>query len=273
MTGTNNRGNNVSGGASNGYDNTTNDLLVKLLSHLGNMGLNFLPNVVSNTFRDTNTLAGSQTSPFAYQTGPPPYSGLTYAPPGSSRSLELGFSALHLILLVLGFITVVVTSLFIYKHGTNIAYLLLYVDDIVLIASPKTLLQQIISSLHQEFFMTDLGSLNYFLGISVTRDSSEMFLSQHKYATEILERAGMVSCNSSRTPANIESKLVQRVCLYMHDPREPHFSDVKRGLRYVRGTLDYGLQLFSSSTTDLVAYSDANWVCYSKTDFGILCIS
>ncbi|GJT95046.1 ribonuclease H-like domain-containing protein [Tanacetum coccineum] len=30
-------------------------------------------------------------------------------------------------------------------------------------------------------------------------------------------------------------------------------------MRYVRGTLDYGLQLFSSSTTDLVAYSDANW--------------
>ncbi|GJU79783.1 ribonuclease H-like domain-containing protein [Tanacetum coccineum] len=46
----------------------------------------------------------------------------------------------------------------------------------------------------------------------------------------------------------------------MHDPREPHFSALKRILWYVRGTLDYGLQLFSSSTTDLVAYSDADWV-------------
>ncbi|GKF85809.1 ribonuclease H-like domain-containing protein, partial [Tanacetum coccineum] len=45
----------------------------------------------------------------------------------------------------------------------------------------------------------------------------------------------------------------------MHDPREPYFSALKRILRYVRGTLDYGLQLFSSSTTDLVAYSDADW--------------
>ncbi|GKE18686.1 ribonuclease H-like domain-containing protein [Tanacetum coccineum] len=45
----------------------------------------------------------------------------------------------------------------------------------------------------------------------------------------------------------------------MHDPREPHFSALKRILRYVQGTLDYGLQLFSSSTTDLVAYSDADW--------------
>ncbi|GJR86528.1 ribonuclease H-like domain-containing protein [Tanacetum coccineum] len=55
------------------------------------------------------------------------------------------------------------------------------------------------------------------------------------------------------------SYAIQHVCLYMHDPREPHFSALKRILWYVRGTLDYGLRLFSSSTTDLVAYSDADW--------------
>ncbi|GJU99905.1 ribonuclease H-like domain-containing protein [Tanacetum coccineum] len=53
------------------------------------------------------------------------------------------------------------------------------------------------------------------------------------------------------------SYTVYKVCLYMHDPREPHFSALKRILHYVRGTLDYGLQLLSSSTTDLVAYPDA----------------
>ncbi|GJZ55049.1 ribonuclease H-like domain-containing protein [Tanacetum coccineum] len=87
------------------------------------------------------------------------------------------------------------SSLFIYRQGTNTAYLLLYVDDIVLIASSETLLRQIIASLHQEFSMTDLGSLNYFLGISVTRDSSGLFLSQNKYVVEILERAHMVDSN------------------------------------------------------------------------------
>ncbi|GJX42228.1 ribonuclease H-like domain-containing protein [Tanacetum coccineum] len=45
----------------------------------------------------------------------------------------------------------------------------------------------------------------------------------------------------------------------MHDHREPYFSALKRILRYVRGTLDHGLHLFSSSTTSLVAYSDVNW--------------
>ncbi|GKB87010.1 ribonuclease H-like domain-containing protein [Tanacetum coccineum] len=95
-------------------------------------------------------------------------------------------------------------------YRTDTAYLLLYVDDIILTASFETLLQQVI----------------------VTRDSSGVFLSQKKYVVEILERAHML--NSS-------------------------FSALKRVLRYVRGTLDYGLQLFSSPTTDLVAYSDADW--------------
>ncbi|GJV01940.1 ribonuclease H-like domain-containing protein [Tanacetum coccineum] len=136
-------------------------------------------------------------------------------------------------------------------------------DDIVLTASSETLLQQVIGWLHQQFSMTDLGSLNYFLGISVTRDFSGMFLSQKKYAAEILERAHMVNCNSSRTPVDTESKLGDdgdpKVCLYIHDPREPHLSALKRIFRYDCGTLDYELQLFSSSTTDLVAYSDADW--------------
>ncbi|GKC30987.1 ribonuclease H-like domain-containing protein, partial [Tanacetum coccineum] len=93
------------------------------------------------------------------------------------------------------------------KIGTDTAYLLLYVDDIVLIVSSESLLQQIIISLHQEFAMTDLGPLNYFLGISVTRDSSGLFLSQKKYAIEILDRAHMDNCNHSRTPIDTESKL------------------------------------------------------------------
>nr|GFA36148.1 ribonuclease H-like domain-containing protein [Tanacetum cinerariifolium] len=114
------------------------------------------------------------------------------------------------------------------RQGTDTAYLLLYVDDIVLTASSESLLQQIIRSLHQEFAMTDLGSLIVFWLDSI----------------------------------DIEFKLGSDgdpVCLYMHDPREPHFSALKRILRYIRGTLDYGLQLFSSSTTKLVAYSDVDW--------------
>ncbi|GJS34739.1 hypothetical protein Tco_0533121 [Tanacetum coccineum] len=94
-----------------------------------------------------------------------------------------------------------------------------------------------------------------------------IFLSQRKYAVEILERAHMVHCNPSQTPVNTESKLgddgdhvsdptlyrslegslhyltftrpnisyaVQQVRLYMHNTWEPHLSALKRILRYVR---------------------------------------
>ncbi|GJR79247.1 ribonuclease H-like domain-containing protein [Tanacetum coccineum] len=121
--------------------------------------------------------------------------------------------------------------------------------------------------------------------------TASSFTLLQQYATEVLERANMLACNPCRTPVDTDTKLaadgdpvfdptlyrslagalqyltftrpdisyaVQQVCLFMHDPREPHFSALKRILRYVRGTLDYGLQLYSSSTSSLVAYSDAD---------------
>ncbi|GJR82489.1 ribonuclease H-like domain-containing protein [Tanacetum coccineum] len=160
------------------------------------------------------------------------------------------------------------SSLFIYRQGDDTAFLLLYVDDIVLTASSDRLLQQIIASLHREFSMTDLGALNYFLGISVTRDSSGMFLSQRKYAMEILERAHMVGCNSSRTPVDTESKLgdggtpVVDPTLYRSLAGSLQYLTFTRpDITYAvqQGSLDYGLQLFSSTTDSLIAYSDADW--------------
>ncbi|GJV88092.1 ribonuclease H-like domain-containing protein [Tanacetum coccineum] len=61
------------------------------------------------------------------------------------------------------------------------------------------------------------------------------------------------------------SYAVRHVCLYMHDPRDPHFTALKRILRYVRGTLDYGLQLHVSSTTQLSEYIDVDWAGYPVT--------
>nr|GFA89280.1 ribonuclease H-like domain-containing protein [Tanacetum cinerariifolium] len=137
-----------------------------------------------------------------------------------------------------------------------------------------------------------LGPLNYFLSISATRTTSGIFLSQTKYAIEILERAQMLNCNPCRTLVYTKKKLgpegspvtdptlyrslaralqyltftrpdlsyaVQQLCLYRHDPREPHHNAMKRVLRYLRGTTNLGLQLFWSTTSQLIAYSDSNW--------------
>ncbi|GJY99396.1 ribonuclease H-like domain-containing protein [Tanacetum coccineum] len=61
------------------------------------------------------------------------------------------------------------------------------------------------------------------------------------------------------------SYVVQHVCLYRHDPREPHLAALKCILRYVHGTLGFGHQLYASSTTSLIAYSGAYWVGYPAT--------
>ena len=81
------------------------------------------------------------------------------------------------------------TSLFTYHRGSDTAYLLLYVDDIVLTASSAGFLQHIIAALRREFAMTDMGQLHHFLGISVTRSADGLFLSQRQYTQDILERA------------------------------------------------------------------------------------
>nr|GEY09013.1 protein ALP1-like [Tanacetum cinerariifolium] len=81
-SGTNSRVNNVYGSASNGSDNTSNELLVKLLSQLGNIGLNCSPNVASNALRVTNTHAVPHNNLIAYQAGPSTYLGPSYTPPG-----------------------------------------------------------------------------------------------------------------------------------------------------------------------------------------------
>ncbi|GJS46767.1 ribonuclease H-like domain-containing protein [Tanacetum coccineum] len=108
--------------------------------------------------------------------------------------------------------------------------------------------------------MTDLGPLNYFMGISVTRDSSGLFLYKKKYAIELLERAHMDNCNPSRTPIDTESKLgsdgdpVSDPTLYRS------LASSLQYLTFTRPDISYAVQqLFSSSPTDLVAYSDADW--------------
>nr|GEW06175.1 ribonuclease H-like domain-containing protein [Tanacetum cinerariifolium] len=73
---------------------------------------------------------------------------------------------------------------------------------------------------------------------------------KRKYAMEILERAHMVGCNPSRTHVDTESKLRDGGASFLC---------YQADLRYVQGTSDYGLQLFSSTTDSLVAYSDADW--------------
>ncbi|GKC38007.1 ribonuclease H-like domain-containing protein [Tanacetum coccineum] len=133
---------------------------------------------------------------------------------------------------------------------------LLYVDDIILIASSSFLLQKVITSLHGEFAMTKLGSLNDFLSFSSQQSYAYLFLSQSTYVEEILERAHMKKCNPCRTPMDTESKLgpdgdhVTNPTLYQSLVRA-----LQCILCYVCGTIDHGLQLHVLSTSQLTAWT------------------
>ena len=69
-------------------------------------------------------------------------------------------------------------SLFIYRQGNTLAYLLLYVDNMILTASSTPMLNRLICTLSSEFAITDLGSLHYFLDISVVPTYTGLLLSQ-----------------------------------------------------------------------------------------------
>jgi hypothetical protein len=110
-------------------------------------------------------------------------------------------------------------SLFIFRHGQELSYILMYVDDIVITALTDLLLQRLTQRPHSVFAMTDLGALSYFLGIS-TQTSSGMVLSQRQHTLELLQRAGMVECNPCATAIDVRCKLSATEGSLLADPTE-----------------------------------------------------
>ena len=61
--------------------------------------------------------------------------------------------------------------------------------------------------LSQHFEMKDLGSLSYFLGLKVISSSEGYYLSQAKYASDLLSKAGITNNKTSSTPLEYNAKL------------------------------------------------------------------
>ena len=84
--------------------------------------------------------------------------------------------------------------MFAYSGNGGMAVLLLYVDDIILIVS-SSLLCHFIQLLKDEFSMSNMGSLHYFLGVHVQKNSNCLFLCQQQYAFDLLKKVNMESCS------------------------------------------------------------------------------
>jgi hypothetical protein len=114
----------------------------------------------------------------------------------SNKLLQLGFQA-----------SKADVSLFIFNQGGTQMYILIYVDDIIIMSSSPSATNRLIHQLETEFAVKDLGTLGYFLGIEVHHTLTGLVLTQHKYIQDLLQRTNMTSCNGVPTPMLPSDKL------------------------------------------------------------------
>uniref|UniRef100_A0A2N9IA16 Retrovirus-related Pol polyprotein from transposon TNT 1-94 n=1 Tax=Fagus sylvatica TaxID=28930 RepID=A0A2N9IA16_FAGSY len=190
-------------------------------------------------------------------------------------------------------------SLFLRKTENGVVILLVYVDDIIITGTDSALISQLKQYLQDSFHMKDLGSLTYFLGLEITTGAHGIFLSQHKYAQDLVAAAGLQDSTPLDTPMELNLKLrkeegdllsdpvsyrtlvgslvyltitrpdisyaVQQVSQFMASPRHLHMAAVRRIIRYVHGTALRGLSYPAGTSLDLAAYSDADYAGCSDT--------
>nr|XP_028959295.1 uncharacterized protein LOC108171893 [Malus domestica] len=153
-------------------------------------------------------------------------------------------------------------------------------------------ISQVISALTTEFDIKDLGPLHYFLGIQITKTANGLFLSQQKYVQDLLTKTEMLDSKACDTPCLPYTRLlkddgdpynnpmlyrsvvgalqyltftrpniafsVHQVCQFMQTPMNAHFTAVKRILRYLKGTMQFGIT-YTHGDLSLKAFSDADW--------------
>ncbi|KAI5328385.1 hypothetical protein L3X38_027782 [Prunus dulcis] len=183
-------------------------------------------------------------------------------------------------------------SLFIFRKDGNFLFLLIYVNDIIIIGNALSQVQALLKSLNRQFAKKDLRVLHYFLGIEVKFTSDLLCLTQAKYVAYLLKGATLHEANPCLTPVATGSQLsslhgsslsdptqyhslvgmlqyltlihldisfaVNQVCQFMHQPTGIHWKAVKHILRYVLGTSHDGL-VFHPGDSSMIAFSYANY--------------
>ncbi|KAL9857509.1 putative RNA-directed DNA polymerase [Arabidopsis thaliana] len=184
-------------------------------------------------------------------------------------------------------------SLFIYIKGKDIIMLLLYVDDMAITGNSSDTLATLLNELNKRFRMKDMGQLHYFLGIQAQFHSGGLFLSQQKYAEDLLVVAGMLDCAPMPTPLPLQLNKVSHqeekfenptyfrslagklqyltltrpdiqfavnyVRQKMHMPTVADFNLLKRIIRYIKRTVTMGISFNKDTDCTLRAYSDSDY--------------
>ena len=178
-------------------------------------------------------------------------------------------------------------------EGKSCLIIAVYVDDILITGGSAEAIKDFKVRIGKVFEMTDLGKLSYYLGIEVSQGEGFIELKQSSYAKKILEKAGLEDCNPSKYPMDLKEQIskdeggktvdptmfksmvgglrylvntrpdiafsVGVVSRYMERPTTLHLSAVKRILRYVKGTVHYGLMYSSDSGNNMITgFSDSD---------------
>ena len=197
---------------------------------------------------------------------------------GLKQALRAWYSRLSEKLITLGFKhSNTDTSLFIFRCNAITIFILIYVDDIIITGSSTSVIDSVIQSLSREFAVKDLGKLSYFLGVELLPHKAGLFLTQRQYILNLLNRTKMAEARPISSPMSSSSQLsllagvefsnptlyrstvgalqylsitrpdvsfaVNKVCQFMHRPTDIRWSEVKRILRYLKDTINYGLYL------------------------------
>ena len=172
-------------------------------------------------------------------------------------------------------------------------YLIIYVDDIVIMGNDQDGIQMLKQHLFSHFQTKDLGKLKYFLGIEITQSKSNVVMNQKKYALEILEETDMIDCKPIDTLMDPNVKLVlgqeeplrdpgrcrqlvrklnhltitrpdisfpvSVVSQFLQSPCDSHWVAVICILRYIKRTSGQGVFYENRGHTQFVGYFDADW--------------
>ncbi|XP_042984783.1 uncharacterized protein LOC122313675, partial [Carya illinoinensis] len=185
------------------------------------------------------------------------------------------------------------TTLFIKYENDDILLIQIYVDDIIFGATNENMCQVFAKTMQEEFEMSMMGELTFFLGLQIKQAKSGTFINQSKYIKELLKKFGMENAKEIGTPMSpstkldkdesgkpVDSKIYRgmigsllyltasrpdimfSVCLcarFQSSPKESHLIAVKRILRYLSGTINLGLWYPKHTSFDLISYTDADY--------------
>eukprot|EP00253_Pinus_taeda_P029287 PITA_29287 len=165
--------------------------------------------------------------------------------------LEVGFSRCHSD-------NIVYTK----KVGKFLIILVLYVDDLILTSSDPNLINHVKSSLRKKFEMTDLGHLHYFLGLQVLQSMEVWSQAFNQFSPEVDATLyhQLVGKLLYLTHTRLDlSFVVGLIARFMQNSHESHWKAAKRILRYVQGTIQFGIHYSAEASPLLVGFTDSDW--------------